>query len=100
MVTDLTSGSTGFSGTDQTLMDGYNVYRGTLAGLPSLDYGACLFSGLDSPDFSDDEVPPAGGGFFYLVSGVYLHPDTASPVEGIEGTDSQGRLRTVSLPCD
>ena len=77
----------------------WNVYRGTLPGISATNAGACFLGGRPSPDFTDAEIPPAGEGFFYHVTGVYLHPVSGLPVEGSLGTDSEGRLRPNSVPC-
>jgi hypothetical protein len=100
IVTDLHGGSgAGFGGTDNSLMLSYNVYRGMLSALSESYYGDCWLSGLGSPDFIAGEPLPAGAGFFYLVTGIYLDPVGGTNVEGILGTDSVGRLRANNFAC-
>ena len=77
----------------------WNVYRGPLPGISATNFGTCFLSGLPSPDFTDGELPLAGEGFFYFVTGVYLSPTTGLPVEGSLGTDSEGHLRPNSAAC-
>ena len=77
----------------------WNVYRGPLPGIAPNNYGTCFRSGLASPTFSDTDMPPAGEGSFYFVTGVYLHPVSGLPVEGSLGTDSSGRLRPITAAC-
>ncbi len=94
MVTDLVAtSSTGFGGSDNLLVDTYNVYRGAIPGLSSGAYGACFVQGLPSPAFSDPANPPAGQALFYLVTGVH------AGVEGILGIDSDGRVEPNNTPC-
>jgi subtilisin family serine protease len=100
MVTDLhVAPEGGFTGTSNSLMLSYNVYRGSLAGISESYYGECFLSGLSSPDFTDDEPLPAGAGFFYLVTGVYEDPVSAAEIEGSLGIDSDGRTRPNNSPC-
>ena len=47
--------------------DAYAVRRGDLAVLGSGGYGDCLADGLTATAYDDPDLPPAGGGFFYLV---------------------------------
>lgn len=93
IVADFAATATGFTGTDSPFVDGYNVYRGTIPGLSATAYGSCFQQGLLSPEFSDPENPPDGQVFFYLVTGVH------AGVEGILGTDSEGRIRPNGSPC-
>jgi len=94
MVTDLgAASSTSFGGSDSPYVDSYNVYRGSIPGLSATFYGACLLQGLPSPAFGDAADPPAGQGFFYLVTGVH------AGVEGILGVDGSGRIRPNNTPC-
>ncbi|MBI1951679.1 MAG: S8 family serine peptidase [Acidobacteria bacterium] len=93
IVSDFAATSTGFTGTDGLFVDGYNVYRGTIPGLSATAYGSCFLQGLPAPDFSDPENPPDGQAFSYLVTGVH------AGLEGILGTDSEGRIRPNNSPC-
>jgi subtilisin family serine protease len=100
IVTDLHGGmASGFSGTDNSLMLSYNVYRGMLSALSESYYGDCWLTGLGSPGFADGEPLPAGAGFFYLVTGIYLDPVGGTILEGMLGTDSAGLVRANSYPC-
>jgi len=101
MVTDLVTGAAPdtFSWAGHPVIDSWNVYRGALPGISATDYGPCFLSGLTTPDFSDPENPPPGGGFLYLVTGVYTNPTTLLRVEGALGTDSAGRIRPNTAPC-
>ena len=83
----------GFTAPDSALVDSYNIYRGDIPGLSATSYGACLRRTLPSPDFTDPENPPLGRAFFYLATGV------RGGVEGILGTDSEGRVRPNGAPC-
>ena len=101
MAAELGAGPDGQSfawpGDDTTLS--WNVYRGSLPGISASSYGSCFRSGLPSPAFTDTDLPPEGEGFFYFVTGVYLHPTSGLPVEGSLGTDSSGHLRPNSAAC-
>lgn len=46
----------------------YNVYRGYLADLSATFYGTTFAGDLPDPTLNDPTVPPAGWGFFYLVT--------------------------------
>ncbi len=93
IVSDFAATSTGFTGTGSPFVDGYNVYRGSIPGLSATAYGSCFLQGLPSPDFSDLENPVDGLAFFYLETGVH------AGVQGILGTDSEGRIRPNTSPC-
>lgn len=71
----------------------YNLYRGDLSLNGPGYYGSCLASGLGSPSFNDAAAPVEGGGFFYLVTGVW------NGVEGSLGFTSDGIPRQNSSPC-
>jgi hypothetical protein len=62
----------------------YNAYRGTLSLKGSTYYGTCFAQGLPSPSFSDPSSPPAGDGYFYLVTGV------KDGIEGLLGFAADG----------
>jgi subtilisin family serine protease len=83
----------GFTARGSAFVDSYNIYRGDIPGVSSTAYGTCLLRGLPSPDFTDAEVPLRGGAYFYLTTGV------RGSVEGILGTDSDGRVRPNNAPC-
>jgi minor extracellular serine protease Vpr len=85
-------------GADPALLS-WNVYRGSIPGISASDSGACFQSGLASPAFTDESIPPEGEAFAYLVAGVYLSPVTGLPVVGSLGTDSAGHTRPNNTPC-
>jgi hypothetical protein len=71
----------------------YNLYRGSLAGLPERSYGSCLASGLPDTSTVDEATPAPGEGWFYLVTG-------SNPLgEGTAGRDSSGVERSPASPC-
>ena len=70
----------------------YQVYRDLMSGLGS--GGICSLSGLALPQASDAQVPPAGQGYFYLVTSRNLIGE-----EGTKGFASNGVERLNSLPC-
>lgn len=83
----------------------YNVYRGALAelrtlgpdGLPATGFGVCVSEAdPNAADtvFVDTQVPAPGTGFFYLKDVVDSHGDE----RGL-GATSDGRARTVLVPC-
>lgn len=71
----------------------YNVYRGLLSSLPG-GYGACLASNVPGEAITDSATPPAGEGFFYLVTA-----ENRIEEEGTKGLDSLGVERTNATPC-
>lgn len=93
IVTDLAATAAGYTATRSPFTDGYDVYRGGIPGLSATNYGACFAKGLPSPDFGDAAIPSPGQAYFYLVVG------TVGGVEGILGTDSDGRVRPNNFPC-
>jgi len=95
IVTDLAAapGGAGFLWTGSPFVDSYNVYRGSIPGLSSTNYGTCFRTGLLSPAFDDLAPPARGQAFFYLAAGVRLG------VEGTLGTDSTGAIRPNNTPC-
>lgn len=71
----------------------YNLYRGDLAALAAGEYGLCEESGLEANQTDAAAAPPAGDGWFYLVSGT-------NPVgEGPLGLDSRGLPRLPAASC-
>ena len=74
-------------------VDGYNVYRGSVATLPA-DYGSCFAVGLPTNSFSDLSPDPAPGQVF-----TYLAVGTKGVSESIFGLDSGGVNRPNVNPC-
>jgi hypothetical protein len=71
----------------------YAVYRGTLADLSGLQYGACTGTSA-VPTATDADVPVSGAGYFYLVTARNrLHE------EGTKGLDSALVERANPAPC-
>jgi subtilase family protein len=87
------SGSGTYAWTALTTATSYNAYRGDLSLKGPGYYGSCLVSGLPTATFTDTTVPPKGGGYFYLFTGVW------NGVEGTLGYASDGTLRVNSSPC-
>lgn len=73
--------------------DTFNVYRGDLEAVGDPSAPLCWREALTAPSTLDPELPGAGRGWFYLVTGVN------AAGEGPAGTDSQGRGRHVADPC-
>jgi hypothetical protein len=73
--------------------DAYDLSRGPIADL-STGYGACLAPMLPGLSWEDADLPPAGGGYAYLVRGN----DTACGGGGPSGTDSAGAPRPSPCP--
>jgi hypothetical protein len=78
----------------------YNVYRGLLSELATLDPPALApecrtDGGLQNIQFvlNDSEFPPQGDGFYYLVSAVI------GGSEGSLGENGMGIRRVISNPC-
>lgn len=88
-----------FSWAGDPQIGSWNVYRGTIPGISSTNYGSCFLSGLTQPQFSDPSAPAANQAWMYLVTGVYLNPVTSQFVEGSLGTDSTGAVRPNNSPC-
>ena len=88
-----------FSWAGDPQMSSWNVYRGTIPGLSSSNYGTCFRRRLTVPQFSDLSLPTANQAFFYLVTGVYVSPTTSQLVEGSLGTDGDGSPRPNNSPC-
>ena len=81
-----------------TFGDEYDISRDDLGGLDGNNYGACQNErdpDLSDTRFEEDQIPPAGSGFFYLVRARNL----ICPATGIWGTDSAGGERVNSNPA-
>jgi hypothetical protein len=72
----------------------YNLYRGVLREIPGTGYGACIDHDLSTAEGRDDEAPPAGTGWFYLVTA-----ENRLDEEGTKGDRSNGSTRAGSVPC-
>jgi hypothetical protein len=70
----------------------YNLYRDLMSNLVGGGYGDCHDSGFADPTAEDTDAPPAGDGWFYLVT-----VENRLGEEGTKGADSNGtdRLGTV-----
>ena len=55
--------------THTTAADSFSVSRGLLSMLGPRSYGSCLGEGVGLGGLDDDQVPPAGEAYFYLVQG-------------------------------
>jgi hypothetical protein len=71
----------------------HNLYRGDLLDLRSGVFGACLSSGIVPSTAVDDDVPPFGHGYFYLVTGAN------GAGEGTTGPTGAGGARVPAVPC-
>ncbi|HKB08959.1 MAG TPA: M64 family metallopeptidase [Candidatus Polarisedimenticolia bacterium] len=71
----------------------YNIYRGDVTTLTGGDYGRCLLRDLGESTATEAAAPPAGVGWFYLVTGEN------SAGEGPLGFDSSGNPLVNSSPC-
>jgi hypothetical protein len=72
--------------------ESFNVYRGEIAELRA-GYGECFAASVTGTQVADPAQPPAGGAFFYLVSG--LNGGIESPL----GFTSAGAPRAATNPC-
>jgi hypothetical protein len=82
--------------------ESFNIYRGDLAVLrstgistqdPSVVPLAARLCDFSEGTIQDQEVPPAGQGVFYLLTG------NSNGIEGDLGTDSSGVTRPNTNPC-
>ena len=71
----------------------YNLYRNLVGSLPG-DYGACYQSALQVTSWIESENPPAGTGWFYLVTATSRLGE-----EGTKGYSSAGIERSNTAPC-
>jgi len=70
----------------------YNVYRGLMSALAGLGYGQCFDPGVTTTTDSDSGTPPAGDGWFYLVTA-----ENRLGEEGTKGWHSNGAERLGSV---
>jgi len=66
----------------------YNLYRDLMSNVSGGGYGDCHDSGMTGTAASDPVTPPAGDGWFYLVT-----VENRLDEEGTKGTDSIGTER-------
>jgi hypothetical protein len=71
----------------------FNLYRGSVAGLHSGDYGACQQAGVMDMSTADAGVPQPQEAWFYLVTA------RNSVGEGTLGVTSSGATRTNATSC-
>lgn len=71
----------------------YNVYRNGLTALPG-SFGTCAASRISLNAWTNADVPAAGAGLFYLVTGENLLWE-----EGTLGEKSDGGARPNTTPC-
>ena len=72
----------------------YSLYRGLISALPGA-YGACELSGLTLASATDPAAPPAGDGYFYLVTA-----NNRLDEEGTKGFDTLAPTeRANPVPC-
>ena len=71
----------------------YNVYRATLFGVDPAPEAACLRAAVIAPRAADDQSPPSGGLFVYLVTAV------GPGGEGPAGYASDGSERVLLSTC-
>jgi len=71
----------------------FNMYRGTMTEFQGGTFGTCFASGLPTSYAMDTAIPPAGAGFFYLVTA------RNALGEGTMGIGSDGVPRANLTPC-
>lgn len=71
----------------------YELYRDLISTLPG-GFGACYQPGLAGESWTESSSPPAGAGWFYLVTARNLLSE-----EGTKGFRSSGIERTNPSPC-
>jgi len=92
-IPDLSMSAAGGMWTGIATADTYNVYRADVASLDGTFFGACLQSGLSTPDFIDPVDPVLGEAFAYYVTGVQ------SGIEGLIRIEPDGTGILPSNPC-
>ena len=75
--------------------DDYNVYRGSLSWLTAGDTAKCHGNEIPGLSFASTSIPPAGQGYFYLVTA-----ESNVGGEGTPGATSAGAPRLVRGKCD
>lgn len=71
----------------------YEIYRDPISTLPG-GFGSCYQPGLTDESWTESSSPPAGSGWFYLVTARNLLAE-----EGTKGSRSNGVERTNPSPC-
>ncbi len=99
-VTLSSSSSTQIDWNASMLSDAYDISRGLLSQRSATNYGSCQNTrdaDLTDTRFTDDQLTPAGDGFFYLIRGR----DAACPAIGTWGNRSDGseRVNTAVGGC-
>ena len=72
----------------------YNLYRDLLSALGGGGYGDCQQYDLTGETATESGTPPAGNGWFYLVTA-----ENRLREEGTKGNNSAGALRPNPSPC-
>ena len=72
----------------------YNLYRGSIAALDGVGYGACRQIGIAGTTTTDVDPVPPGAGFFYLITAENLLGEEGSP-----GSRSNGAARPIAVAC-
>ena len=72
----------------------YNLYRDLVSSLSGLGYGSCEQQDIAGRSTTDTDMPPAGDGYFYLVTAENLLGE-----EGTKGRDSSDAERGNAAPC-
>jgi hypothetical protein len=87
------TGVSTFGWTAEPKSASYELYRGTRDMLAPGFYGICQNSrdpNLNDRLFDENQTPPAGAAFYFLVLGV-----AADGTRGLAGTDSAGQIRDL-----
>jgi len=91
---ELFSDKTTLTWTPEKSVGSYDVYRAALSTLSGLAFGTCLQSGLTAESATDAATPPAGQGYFYLVTSRNLLGEV-----GTKGYATSGFERANAAPC-
>ena len=68
----------------------YNLYRGLVSTLPSLEFGTCEQEGIPQATTTDSSSPLSGQAFFYLVTAENLLTEEGTKGFQSNGTERQG----------
>ena len=72
----------------------YHLYRAALSALTGANGGSCEQQGITDTTTTDSASPPAGDGWFYLIT-----VENRLGEEGTRGTDSAGAARPETGVC-